>query len=159
MFDSHIGIWPTVTLFRTLPAASDTDNYQRLIYRGQQGRKWSEWLPTELRIGFVCSMFVLAAGMRGDAGVMLKKSIQLKNWQQMNYSKESAIFKSTSSQLDNLGLKTLIVHLVWKPWPRHLTSLRFNSWCAMLRNSQICFKLWGINKICTWRIFSLESGT
>jgi hypothetical protein len=63
MLNSHIGIWPTVTLFCTLPAASYTDNYQRLIYRCQRERKWSEWLPTELGIGFYQeswrSMFVL----------------------------------------------------------------------------------------------------
>lgn len=91
MLNSHTGIWPAVTLFCTLPAASYIDNYQRLIYRCQQERKWSEWLPTAPGIEFYQesqrTMFVLKEKKIWE--VWLVKNSGSK----MSYSKRGAGFK------------------------------------------------------------------
>ena len=102
MLNSHVGIWRTVTLFCTLSAASYTDNYQMLIYRCQQERKWSEWLPTEIGIGFYqeswTSMFVLRRKKSPEEWLVKKYDSK------MSSPKGSAVLKGIALELDNLGL-------------------------------------------------------
>lgn len=89
MLNSRPGIWPAVTLFCAPPDASYIDNYQRLIYRCQQERKWSEWLPTEPGIEFYQepqrSMFVLKEGEKKIPEEWLVKNSDSK----MSYPRDS----------------------------------------------------------------------
>lgn len=91
MLNSHVGSWPRVTMFCALPAASHTDNYQRLIYRCQWEWKWSEWLPAELGIGFYQESWRSVFVLREKSP---EKWLVEKHASKMSYPKSSAVSKA-----------------------------------------------------------------